>query len=482
MRTNQPMSDTDLQSFYINGEWVRRAEGPSRAVVNPTTEEVVGQLRLGDASDVDAAVVAARAAFESYSQTTKAERLALLGRIAECYQARLPDLASAIHREMGAPMWLAEAAQAPSGLAHLAATSAVLEELEFEEQRGRTLLVHEPIGVCGFITPWNWPVNQILCKVAPALAAGCTMVLKPSEMTPSNAVIIAEILDEAGVPAGVFNLVHGDGPGVGAAIAAHPDIDMVSFTGSTRAGVLVAKAAADTVKRVTQELGGKSPNVILKSANLEAAVRHGAEVCFRNSGQSCNAPTRMFVPRSQHDEALAFARAVAAAATPGHSGSGAQAIGPVSNGAQFDKIQRLIQTGIDEGATLVCGGVGRPEGIDVGFFVRPTVFGDVRNDMTIAREEIFGPVLSILPYDTEAEAAALANDTEYGLSGYVQAGSHAEALAFARKLRAGQVHLNGAGVDFSAPFGGYKKSGNGREWGREGVLEFLECKALMAPA
>ncbi|MEZ4327483.1 MAG: aldehyde dehydrogenase family protein [Polyangiales bacterium] len=474
------MRPLDLGSFYIDGAWVPAGDVPTHAVVNPATEAVVGRVSLGTAAHVEQAVAAARRAFASYAQTSRDERLALLGRITECYAARLSDLAAAISVEMGAPMALANAAQAPSGLGHLMHAAEVLKTLPLEEVRGRNLIVREPIGVCGFITPWNWPANQIMCKVAPALAAGCTMVLKPSEMTPSNAVIIAEILHEAGVPKGVFNLVHGDGPGVGAALAAHPDVDLVSFTGSTRAGVLVAKAAADSVKRVTQELGGKSPNIVLADADLEQSVRHGVATVFRNSGQSCNAPTRMLVPRTRHAEALRIAAAAAAEVRVDDPSEGGDVMGPVANGAQFQKIQALIQRGLDEGATLVAGGVGRPAGREAGFYVRPTVFGDVRNDMTIAREEIFGPVLCILPYDDEAEAVAIANDTEYGLSAYVQ-GSPESAMRVARQLRAGQVHLNQAGADFSAPFGGYKKSGNGREWGAEGVLEFFETKALLQP-
>ena len=477
-----PLNPLKLGSFYIDGEWVAAGKVPTHDVVNPATEEVVASVSLGTAAHVDLAVAAARRAFTTFSQTTRAERLALLGRIAECYTARLPELAASITTEMGAPTGLANAAQAPAGLGHVLHAIEVLKELPLEETRGRNQIVREPIGVCGFITPWNWPANQIMCKVAPALAAGCTMVLKPSEMTPTNAVIIAQILHEAGVPKGVFNLVHGDGPGVGAALAAHPDIDLISFTGSTRAGVLVAKAAADSVKRVTQELGGKSPNIILADADLEAAVRHGVTTVFRNSGQSCNAPTRMLVPRERHAEALEIAARVAGEVQVGDPTSEADVVGPVSNGGQFTKIQKLIQAGIDEGATLVAGGLGRPEGLTRGFYVRPTVFGDVSNNMLIAREEIFGPVLCILPYDGEADAVAIGNDTEYGLSAYVQGGSNESALRVGRQLRAGQVHLNQAPADFSAPFGGYKRSGNGREWGAEGVLEFLETKALLLPA
>ena len=472
----------DQRQFYIDGAWVDPVDPRPWDVENPATEETIATVSLGNAADVDRAVAAARAAFEGYSQTTREERLALLGKIIEVYQRRLPELAEMITREMGAPKWLSNAAQAPSGLAHLATAAEVLGRFEFDETRGTSRVVREPIGVCAFITPWNWPANQIMCKVAPALAVGCTMVLKPSEVTPLSGMLIAEILDEAGVPKGVFNLVNGDGPGVGAALAAHPGVDMVSFTGSTRAGIAVAKAAADGVKRVTQELGGKSPNVILPSADLRTAITQGVQKCFTNSGQSCNAPTRMFVPRAKRDEAVAIAKEVASAVAVGDPSGDAQVMGPLSSKVQFDKVQGLIRQGIDEGATLVAGGVGKPDGISKGHFVKPTIFADVTNDMTIAREEIFGPVLSILSYDTEDEAVALANDTEYGLSAYVSAGSREEALALARRIRAGNVHLNGAGVEFSSPFGGYKKSGNGREWGVEGLEEFLETKAMFGAA
>ncbi|MBX3028275.1 aldehyde dehydrogenase family protein [bacterium] len=468
--------------FYIDGRWVDPITPRTLAVIDPATEEAIAQISLGSAADVDRAVAAARAAFESFSRATREERVALLERIVAAYQARLGDLAQTISREMGAPLWLAKGAQAPAGLAHFQQTLAVLKDYPFSEQRGTTRLVREPVGVCGLITPWNWPVNQIACKVAPALAAGCTMVLKPSEIAPLSAVIVAEILDAAGVPPGVFNLVQGDGPSVGAAIAGHPDIDMVSFTGSTRAGVQVAKAAADTVKRVAQELGGKSANIILDDADLPRAVQAGVKACFTNSGQSCNAPTRMLVPRAQLAEAVAAARAAAEAVVVGDPAAADTTIGPVVSAAQFDKIQRLIEAGIREGAELVAGGPGRPPGLARGYYVRPTVFANVRNDMTIAREEIFGPVLSILPYDDEEQAIRIANDTPYGLSGYVQSGDPAHALRVAARLRTGNVHLNGARADFAAPFGGYKQSGNGREWGEYGFEEFLEVKAIMGAA
>jgi aldehyde dehydrogenase (NAD+) len=468
--------------FYIGGRWVEPLGTKTIDVVNPATEQVVGRVSLGTAEDVDKAVAAARKAFETYSQTTQQERIALIERIQGCYQERLGELAETVTLEMGAPKWLATAAQAPVGLAHIAQVLEVLKKFEFQEQRGTTRIVKEPVGVCGFITPWNWPINQVMCKVMPALAAGCTMVLKPSEITPLNAIILAEIFDKAGVPAGVFNLVNGDGPTVGAAIASHPGIDMVSFTGSTRAGIQVAKNAADTVKRVTQELGGKSANIILEDADLAKAVSRGVQACFQNSGQSCNAPTRMFVPAAKHAEALKVAKAAAEKVVPGDPASDAMVLGPVASKMQFDKIQGLIDKGIQEGAELVCGGPGRPQGLEKGYFVKPTVFGNVRNNMTVAREEIFGPVLCILPYQSEEEAVAMANDTPYGLSGYVQSGDVQHAVKVATRLRTGNVHINGAGPDFAAPFGGYKQSGNGREWGAEGFEEFLETKAVLGTA
>jgi aldehyde dehydrogenase (NAD+) len=481
LETHTISKEVDMKEhleFYIDGRWVEPIGKKTIDVVNPATEQVIGRVTLGASEDVDRAVAAARKAFESWSRTTKEQRIALLQKIMECYQERLGDLAATVSQEMGAPKWLANAAQAPVGMAHIGQTLEVLGSFEFEEQKGTTKIVKEPVGVCGFITPWNWPINQIMCKVIPALAAGCTMVLKPSEMTPLNAIILTEVFHKAGVPAGVFNLVNGDGPTVGAAIASHPGIDMVSFTGSTRAGIQVAKNAADTVKRVTQELGGKSANIVLEDADLERAVTGGVQACFTNSGQSCNAPTRMFVPASKHAEALKIAKRVAEGVTPGDPASDGMVLGPVAHRMQFEKVQALIQKGIAEGAELVAGGTGRPEGLDKGYFVKPTVFGNVRNSMTIAREEIFGPVLCILPYQTEEEAIAMANDTPYGLSGYVQSKDVKHAEKVAAQLRTGNVHINGAPPDFSAPFGGYKQSGNGREWGEEGFEEFLEVKAV----
>ena len=468
--------------FYINGEWIDPSDPKPLDVINPATEEVIGQIMLGNAADVDKAVAAAKAAFESYSRTTVAERIELLEAIQAAYKERYGEMVETISAEMGAPVWLCKAAQAAMGPAHLGTAIEVLKNYKFEEDRGTITLRREPIGVCGFITPWNWPINQIACKVLPALAAGCTMVLKPSEVAPLNAAIFAEVLDKAGVPKGVFNLVNGDGPSVGSAMSGHPDIDMMSFTGSTRSGIQVAKAAADTVKRVAQELGGKSPNIILDDADFESAVGGGVQAMFLNSGQSCNAPSRMLVPASRHDEAVAIARTAAESVNVGDPKLKDSNLGPVVSKVQFDRIQALIQKGIDEGATLVCGGTGRPDGLDKGFYVKPTIFANVNNEMTIAREEIFGPVLCMLPYKDDEEAVRIANDTVYGLSAYVS-GSDAERVQkVAQQLRAGNVHVNGAGLDFNAPFGGYKQSGNGREWGEFGFEEFLEVKAVMKPA
>jgi len=469
---------TDTRKFYIDGGWVDPVEPRALDVINPATEEAFATISIGGSADVDKAVTAARKAFQSYANTTREERLALLRRIVEVYTKRQEQVAEIISKEMGAPLWFAKAAQARTGLGHLAAVVEVLEHYQFERMHKSTMMRREPIGVCGFITPWNWPINQIATKVVPALAAGCTMVLKPSEVAPLSAHLWAEILEEAGVPAGVFNLVDGDGAGVGQAISSHPEVDMVSFTGSTRAGVAVAIAAAPTVKRVTQELGGKSANIVLDDADLKRAVTAGVQSCFYNSGQSCNAPSRMLVTRKQHDEAVAIAKEVAESVKVGDPMADGVMLGPVVSDVQFRRIQGLIQKGIDEGAKLVAGGVGRPDGLSRGYFVRPTVFAEVRNDMTIAREEIFGPVLSILPYGDEEEAVRVANDTVYGLSGYVQSGDIERARRVAKRIRSGNVHLNGAPSDFASAFGGYKQSGNGREWGEAGFEEFLELKAI----
>jgi aldehyde dehydrogenase (NAD+) len=464
--------------FYIDGQWVDPAEPQTMDVVNPATEEVYGRISIGSAADVDIAVAAASRAFESFSLTSREERIDLLQAILDVFVRRSDEVAEAIMDEMGAPWGLAKYAQAASGTQHISAALEALKSYKLEEAIGSTLIVKEAIGVCGLITPWNWPMNQIAVKVAPAIAAGCTMVLKPSEIAPFDAIIFAEILDEAGVPAGVFNLINGDGPGVGTALSQHPDIAMMSFTGSTRAGVLVAQNAAPSVKRVAQELGGKSANIILDDADLEEAVTDGAKGMFENTGQSCDAPSRMLVPRDKMDEAAAIAAKVAAATAVGNPREKGTRVGPVVSELQWNKIQGLIQQGIDEGATLAAGGTGRPDGLDKGYYVKPTVFADVNNDMTIAREEIFGPVLSIIPYDDDEEAIRIANDTPYGLSGYVSSGDQERARRVASRMRTGMVHINGADLEALAPFGGYKQSGNGREWGAHGIDEFLEVKSV----
>jgi aldehyde dehydrogenase (NAD+) len=469
----------DCTKNYIDGEWVASSGGSLREIINPASERSIGRVCFGIAQDVDRAVAAARSAFESFSQWPVERRSELLERIIDAYLPRSHDMAAAISAEMGAPAGFALKAQAASGVEQFRAALEALQTMEFEETIGTTRVVREPIGVCGLITPWNWPVNQIACKVAPALAAGCTMVLKPSEIAPVNATIFAEILAAAGVPRGVFNLVHGDGPGVGSALAAHPGIDMVSFTGSTRAGVLVAKAAADTVKRVAQELGGKSPNIILEGAPLEKAVVSGVRTMFSNSGQSCNAPSRMLVPAGRYEEAVAIAAATADKTVVGDPQDAATHIGPVASENQYNKIQTLILKGLEEGARLAAGGPGKPAGLQRGYYVRPTVFRDVRNDMTIAREEIFGPVLCMIPYTTVEEAIRIANDTAYGLSGYVYGATAEEAMAVARSLRTGMVHLNGAPTDVHAPFGGYKQSGFGREQARQGIEAYTELKTVV---
>ena len=466
--------------FYIDGGWVDPLQPNPFDVENPATEEVAGKISLGSAGDVDAAVTAARRAFTSWSQTSREQRLELLEAILAEYQKRMGDLADAVTEEMGAPPSLAAGPQAQLGLGHLVTAIDVLKNFPFEEQHGATLIAKEPIGVCGLITPWNWPLNQIAVKVYPALATGCTMILKPSEVAPFSAHIFTEILDAAGVPAGVFNVVNGDGSGVGVALASHPGIDMVSFTGSTRAGVEVATNAAPTVKRVTQELGGKSPNVVLDDAGFADSVRAGVANMMPNSGQSCNAPSRMLVPKSRMDEAITIAREVTEQVNVG-SPDDARAIGPVASRTQFEKVQRLIQRGVDEGATVVAGGPGRPAGLDKGYYVKPTVFANVTNDMTIAREEIFGPVLCILGYDDIDHAVDIANDTEYGLAGYVSGADLDKARAVARRIRAGWVTINHA-FDMNAAFGGYKRSGNGREWSEFGFHEYLEVKSTLGYA
>ena len=468
--------------FFINGKWIEPAGRSTLDVINPATEKAFATISLGNADDVDSAAKAAKSAFDSWSNSSIEERKEIISNIVGGLKSRSDEMATAISSEMGAPMGLSKTAQVGSGLGHFMNVLSILENFEFEEIRGTTKIVKEPAGVCGFITPWNWPLNQIACKVAPAIAAGCTMVLKPSEIAPISAYILTEIIAESGLPAGVFNLVNGDGLSVGAAISGHPDIDLVSFTGSTRAGREVAKAAADGIKRVTQELGGKSANIILNDVpDFARAVSGGVAGCFGNSGQSCNAPTRMLVPQSRMEEAINAAKAAAAKSVVGDPSAESTRMGPVVSEIQFNKIQTLIQKGIDEGADLITGGPSRPEGLEEGYFVRPTIFANVSNDMTIAREEIFGPVLSIIGYKDDDDAVSIANDTDYGLSGYVS-GEPEHAQAIARKLRTGNVHINGAGPDFSAPFGGYKQPGNGREWGIEGFEEFLETKAMMGAA
>lgn len=465
--------------FYINGSWVYASTRATLEVINPATERPFATISAGTATDVKRAVTAAKAAFPSFSRTSKAERLDLLRRILRVYCEHSEDIARAISEEMGAPMSLARGAQTFAGQAHLEATIVALERLELELQRGSSRIVNEAIGVVGLITPWNWPLSQIVCKVAPAIAAGCTMVLKPSELSPMSGIVFSEIMDAAGVPPGVYNMVNGDGPSAGQAIVGHPDVDMISFTGSTRAGILVAKTAADTVKRVAQELGGKSANIILSDADLETVVAKGVEACFLNSGQCCDAPSRMLVPRSLHDRATAVAKRAAEGLKVGDPKAQDTDLGPVVCKTQFEKIQRLIEIGVVEGATLVTGGAGRPRGLDSGYYVRPTVFGNVRPEMTLAREEIFGPVLSVMPYDSEPEAIAIANDSIYGLAAYVQSNDVDRAFEVARQIRAGQVNLNYADWDALAPFGGYKQSGNGRECGDWGIREFLELKAII---
>lgn len=466
--------------FYIDGQWVDPVELKTLEVENPATEKPCGKIALGSAADVDKAVKAARKAFKSWSRSSREQRLELLQNIQAEYEKRSLDLGTALTEEMGAPKALANGFQVGLGAGHLATTIEVLKNFAFEEDRGASIIVKEPIGVCGLITPWNWPLNQIAVKVFPALASGCTMILKPSEVAPFTGQIFAEIMHAAGVPAGVFNLVQGDGPGVGVALSSHPDIDMISFTGSTRAGVDIAKNAAPSVKRVTQELGGKSPNIILDDEAFASNVATGVGNMMGNTGQTCSAPSRMLVPNARMDEAMAIARETAEKVTVGDP-NGDFNMGPLSSKAQFEKVQSLIQKGIDEGAALVAGGAGRPDGLDVGYYAKPTVFARVRNDFTIAREEIFGPVVVMIGYDTLDEAIEIANDTEYGLAAYVAGADVEKAREVARQLRAGRVCIND-GFDFNAPFGGYKKSGNGREWGEFGFHDYLEVKGILGYA
>lgn len=466
-------------NFYINGEWVAPVSPNPITVIDPSTEQVFTTISGGTKADIDKAVAAAKAAFKSFAKTSHKERLELLESCLAVYNKRYDDIAEACAKEMGAPIGFAKEAQAWVGQQHFMALIAAFKNFAFSERRGSTRVVKEPIGVCGLITPWNWPLNQIVCKVAPALAAGCTMVLKPSEIAPVNALIFAEVMHEAGVPKGVFNLVNGTGPDAGQVLAAHPDVDMMSFTGSTRAGIIVAREAAATVKRVCQELGGKSANILLDDVDLEDAVRKGIGACFINTGQSCDAATRMLVPAALHDKAVAIAVDEAEKQTPGPAFAEGTVLGPLVSQMQWDKVQRLIKSGIDEGATLACGGLGRPAGLNQGYFVKPTVFANVKPNMTIAKEEIFGPVLSILPYETLDQAIEIANDTVYGLAAYIQGKDIHKIRAVAAQMRAGSVYLNYPDMDFHAPFGGYKQSGNGREYADFALNDFLEIKGIV---
>ncbi|MFA7552930.1 MAG: aldehyde dehydrogenase family protein [Spongiibacteraceae bacterium] len=468
----------NYDQFYINGEWVNPVTVRSLDVINPATEEVCGTISLGSTEDVDKAVVAARAAFKTYATTSREQRIALLEAICAAYENHYDEIAAAITEEMGAPSKFALEAQAAIGLGHFATALEILKSYKFEETAGNSLIFKEPIGVCGLITPWNWPLNQIACKVAPALAVGCTVVLKPSEVAPLSAYVFTKVMDEAGVPAGVYNMINGDGAGVGTALSCHPGVDMVSFTGSTRAGAAVAQNAAPTVKRVAQELGGKSPNIILEDVDLDAAISRSVMQMFSNTGQSCNAPSRLLVPAKKMQQCAAIAAKAAATVVVGDPKLDTTTMGPVVSAAQFNKIQSLIQAGIDEGATLVCGGTGLPEGLDKGYFVKPTIFANVDNKMTIAQEEIFGPVLVIIAYETVAEAIDIANDTPYGLAGYIQGNNMDEVREVATKIRAGNININGCSGDMHTPFGGFKRSGNGREWGEHGFNDFLEIKAI----
>jgi aldehyde dehydrogenase (NAD+) len=478
LETESSSSLRNAKKFYIDGAWVDPQSTETLDVINPATEKPIATIALGSAADVDRAVEAARAAFTSFSATTRDERVELLTKVIQVYKTRIADIAEVVSQEMGAPVSLARGAQAPAGLGHLMMTLAALKEMPFEEHIGTTTVVYEPVGVCGFITPWNWPLNQIAAKVAPALAAGCTMVLKPSEIAPLNAILFTEVLDEAGVPAGVFNLVNGDGPTVGTALAVHPDIDMISFTGSTRAGIEVARNAAPTVKRVAQELGGKSANIILDDADLEATLSRDIAGMYVNSGQSCNAGSRMLIPQEWMDEAIRIAKQTTEKVVVGSPDEEGTAVGPVVSEAQFKKVQGLIEKAVEEGATLVVGGPGRPDGVQSGYYVRPTVFANVTNDMTIAQEEIFGPVITLIGYKDEDEAVRIANDTVYGLAGMVNSGDPERARSVARRMRTGMVHLNGAPLAMDAPFGGYRQSGNGREYAAHGLREFLEAKSI----
>ena len=469
----------DNRQFYIDGAWVDPVEAKQLQVINPATEDAAGVISMGGPKDVDRAVAAARGAFETYSRSTREERLALMERVLAAYKKHYDAIAQAISLEMGAPVSLAKGSQTGIGVGHISAMIDVLKKFQFEEARGNIRLVQEPVGVCALITPWNWPMNQVAAKVVPALAAGCTMVLKPSEFSPFSAILWAQVMHDAGVPKGVFNLINGDGLNVGAPLVAHRDVDMVSFTGSTRAGTDVAKSAATSVKRVHQELGGKSPNLLLDDADFDKAVRAGVLHVFQNSGQSCNAPTRMLVPKARLEQVERIAQHTAAGVIVGDPAAESTNVGPVVSKVQFDRIQGYIAKGIEEGAKVLIGGTGRPDGLAKGYYVRPTIFSNVNNRMAIAREEIFGPVLCILPYDSEEQAVQIANDTPYGLAAYVWSGDNAHARRVGARIRAGQVALNGAHGDMHTPFGGFKASGNGREWGEFGLRDFLEVKAVI---
>ncbi len=467
------------KKFYINGKWVNPEIDHDLNVINPSNEEVAMIISLGSRKDLDKAVVAAREAFIKFGESSKEDRIEILENIITQYKIRMSDISEAITMEMGAPINLANAAQAPAGLGHLKKALDTLKNYTFQSNLNGTIIRKEPVGVCGLITPWNWPINQVACKVAPAIAAGCTMILKPSEVSPISAIIFSEIIDAAGVPSGVYNMINGDGPTIGEAMSKHEGIDMMSFTGSTRAGIAVAKSSADTVKRVTQELGGKSANILLEDANFEKAVSRGVMHCMNNSGQSCNAPTRMIVPNSKMSEVIKIAKNTIEKIVVGDPLSKNTTIGPLVSKIQYDKVKKLIEIGIKEGATLIAGGIEKPNGLDKGYYIKPTIFANVTNQMTIAREEIFGPVLSIIGYKDEHEAVKIANETIYGLSGYVSSENIDKAKKVADKLRTGMVHINNAPGDQSAPFGGYKMSGNGREWGEFGFEDFLEVKAIM---
>ena len=469
----------NLLKFYIGGQWVPPASDATMPVLNPATEAQIGSVAMGNAADVDKAVAAAKAAFESFSQTSKADRLALLHRLKTVTKKRIEDLAQAMRMEMGAPISMARDAQADAAVGHLQGFIDALETLEERTTLANgDVLMREPIGVCGLVTPWNWPMNQIALKVIPALATGCTCVLKPSEHTPVSAMVYAEIIDEAGYPAGVFNLINGDGANVGSALSRHRDVQMMSFTGSTRAGTAVTRDAAETIKRVTLELGGKSPNLVFSDCDLEERVAASVDECMFNTGQSCDAPTRLLVERSCYDEVLKIAKHAAEATAVGDPAQTGDHIGPLFDRIQYERVQAMIQKGLDEGATLLAGGLGKPEGFETGWYVKPTIFADVSNEMAVAQEEIFGPVLVIIPFEDEADAIAIANDTPYGLAAYLQTGSPARAERVSSRLRAGAIHINGGGFNYGSPFGGYKQSGNGREGGLMGLEDYLETKTL----